>query len=102
MEHYSVTELRANIYKVIDRVIATGEPCEIMRGDDRIILKPSKTVKAKKKGPNEGVLDKLAKLPKRKVFDGTADELVALSGWDAKAEAAWEKKWDDILKPRRH
>jgi len=39
-ERYSATKLRANLYRVLDRVLATGVPVEIERGGKllRIVL----------------------------------------------------------------
>lgn len=32
------TELRADLYRVIDRVLATGQPCRVRRGDRTVLL----------------------------------------------------------------
>lgn len=37
----TASELRANIYKIIDHVISTGEPVEIRRKSDRVRLVPA-------------------------------------------------------------
>lgn len=108
MERITPTELRANIYKIIDRVIATGEPCEIVRGGHRLTLAPvraakkrprkaasKKAVSQKGASPNEGLITRLSKLPKRKVWLGTEEELLNFKVWD---EKAWERKWDKLLK----
>jgi hypothetical protein len=68
------TELRQNIYRVLDEALATGEPCEIRRGDERLLLLPLQ--------PRRRSLEDL---PRRKAVSCSADELVAMS-WDG----AWE------------
>jgi prevent-host-death family protein len=38
---YSVSRLRANLYRVIDRVLETGEPVEIERNGRRLRIVPA-------------------------------------------------------------
>ncbi len=59
------TELRANLYKVLDEVAQTGVPREVKRGDQILLILPAT--------PLERNLDKL---PKRDVFDCSIDELI--------------------------
>lgn len=40
---YSVSRLRANLYKVLDRVIETGVPVEVERKGQRLRIVPSET-----------------------------------------------------------
>jgi antitoxin (DNA-binding transcriptional repressor) of toxin-antitoxin stability system len=40
---YSVSRLRANLYRVIDQVLATGEPVEIERHGQRLRIVPAET-----------------------------------------------------------
>ncbi len=64
----TATELRANLYRVIDEVLATGRPCRVTRGK-RAVLIETETPRRRK-------LD-LSKLTKRNVLNCTFDELVA-------------------------
>lgn len=54
MKTITVTELRGNIYKLIDEIIDTGIPLEIKKGDKKLRILP---VQEKKK------LDNLKKRP---------------------------------------
>jgi prevent-host-death family protein len=40
-ERYSATKLRANLYRVLDRVLATGIPVEIERGGKLLRIVPA-------------------------------------------------------------
>lgn len=40
---YSVSRLRANLYRVIDQVLETGEPVEIERNGQRLRIVPAET-----------------------------------------------------------
>ena len=84
MEIMSVTELRNQIYKVIDRVIETGIPQEIERGGHRLKIELDEPKKKK-----------LDNLKPQKTFVGDPDDLVNISVWD---EAEWDQKWDEYLK----
>lgn len=74
METLSLTALRQNIFQVADHVLETGEAVIIERHGQRLVLAPEKPV------------SKLDKLPRRKLFDGSADDLVELKVWD-------EREW---------
>jgi prevent-host-death family protein len=64
------TELRANIYKLLDEVLRTGLPIEIKKGDRRLRLIPVEKN------------DKFSNLVSRPgVIQGDPDDLVALS-WE--------------------
>lgn len=39
---YSVSRLRANLYRVIDQVLETGEPAEIERNGQRLRIVPAR------------------------------------------------------------
>lgn len=43
-ERYSATKLRANLYRVLDRVLATGIPVEIERGGKLLRIVPAEPV----------------------------------------------------------
>jgi hypothetical protein len=60
----TLSELRANIFKLVDQVIETGVPLEILRNDTRLrisLLEPAR---------------KLDQLPLRNLFACDPDELV--------------------------
>lgn len=64
--------LRANIYKLLDRVIETGQSLEVRRGDRSVRIVP---------------IDKpsrLQLLPRRKIVRGDAEALVSVN---------WSKNW---------
>ncbi len=62
------SELRANIYRLIDAVIETGVPLRILRGDTVLEL-------ALVEPPS-----RLARLPIRNLFDCDPDELTRAQG----------------------
>ncbi|MBI4864636.1 MAG: type II toxin-antitoxin system Phd/YefM family antitoxin [Candidatus Riflebacteria bacterium] len=68
------TVLRANIYRVLDRILKTGEPQEIVREGRRLVIAPV---------PDRH-LD-LGKLPKREALACSPDDLV---------ETSWEDAWN--------
>jgi hypothetical protein len=70
MKTITPTELRANIYKLLDEVLETGLPLEIKKGDQRLRIVPVE------KG------DKFQNLIARTgVIQGDPDELVTIH-WD--------------------
>ena len=72
MKTISVTELRSNIYKLLDEVLNTGIPIEINKGGKKLKIMPAKKV------------DKLQNLVSRPyVIKGNPDDLVDIS---------WEKE----------
>ncbi|MBD3375948.1 type II toxin-antitoxin system prevent-host-death family antitoxin [candidate division KSB1 bacterium] len=72
MKTISVTELRGNIYKLLDEVLETGIPLEVNKGGRKLKIIPAEKV------------DKLQNLVKRPhVIKGNPDELVDIS---------WEKE----------
>src|SRR5262249_52950597 len=65
----TATELRQNLYRVIDEVLATGRPCRVVRGKRAVLIEPERP-KGKKKRD-------LSKLTKRDIgLNCTFDELV--------------------------
>lgn len=64
------TQLRAHLFQVLDEVLQTGQPCEIVRGDRKLLIVPG--------GP---VRRDLGALPRRHTFTCTPAELVDMS-WD--------------------
>ncbi len=94
MEHISVTTLRTNIYKLVDKVLATGEPLIIERDGKRLTLMPGDVAtpkrSGKKKEKQEDIFAKLEAHPG--VIIGDLEEGMA---WD---EQAWSQQWDALLK----
>jgi hypothetical protein len=70
------SRLRANLYRLLDQVLRTGEPIEIDRGGERLLLLP-KVRKSRLEG-----------LERRKVIVGDPEKLVHLD---------WSKNWNDDL-----
>ena len=70
------SQLRANLYRLLDRVLRTGEPIEIERAGKKLMIV------AKEK---ESRLNNLAK---REVIVGDPEDLVHLD---------WSKEWKDGL-----
>lgn len=66
------SQLRANLYRLLDRVLKTGEPIEIDRAGKRLLLVP----KEKK--------SKLENLVKRDVVVGDPEDLVHMD---------WSQDW---------
>jgi hypothetical protein len=67
------TELRNDIYRVLDDVLNTGIPQEILRGDRSLMIVPA-----------GGQRLRLADLPRREALACSPDELIATS---------WEQEW---------
>jgi prevent-host-death family protein len=40
MEKISITQLRQNLFNIIDQVLATGKPVEIERHGKRVLIMP--------------------------------------------------------------
>lgn len=66
----TATELRKDIYRVLDEVLETGVPQEVTRGLRTLMIVPA-----------GGRRLKLADLPRRKALSCTPDELVETS-WE--------------------
>jgi hypothetical protein len=64
------TELRNDIYRVLDDVLRSGIPQEIIRGSRTLLLVPA-----------EGRRLRLEDLPRREALSCSPDELIATS-WD--------------------
>lgn len=73
----SASKLRENIYKVLDEVLETGNPAQIIRRGKRLKIVPADPVKP---------TSKLQRLKRRKgVLKGNPDALVHLD---------WSKEWN--------
>ena len=70
----SATELRANVYRVLDQILETGVAQEIVRGGSKLLIVPAGERRRS-----------LKDRPKRDGLNCTVDELVATS---------WEKAWN--------
>lgn len=70
------TELRKNIYNVLDRVIKTGEPVEIERKGTKLKIIREKGVSS---------LERLKGKKKKKAYKGDSDEVIHID---------WSKEWD--------
>jgi hypothetical protein len=68
----TATDLRRNLYRLLDQVLQSGEPQAVRLKKGRLLIVPEE--------PRRLDLDAL---PKRKGFHGTTDELVELSWADA-------------------
>ena len=73
MRPITATELRANLYRILDQVVETGIPQEIKRGGKVLLILPA-TARERK----------LEELPKRDVLSCSIDELI---------ETSWEDDW---------
>lgn len=70
MKSVTPTELRANIYNLLDEVLDTGVPLEVRKADKRLIIMPVEKI------------DKLGNLVRRpEVIEGDPEELVHIS-WE--------------------
>jgi prevent-host-death family protein len=71
----TATALRQNVYQILDEVIETGKPVEVIRKGSVVRLVPQKKV------------SKLSRLIKRKVYDGDPDEIIGMD---------WSKEWSEL------
>jgi len=70
------SRLRANLYRLLDRVLRTGEPIEIDRGGKKLLIVP-------KEKPS-----RLNSLKRREVIVGDPEDLVHVD---------WSKEWKGDL-----
>ena len=71
-----VTELRKNIYSILDQVLESGEPIQIERNGRVLTIEPDKRP------------SKLSRLKKRKIVVGDPQDIV---------HADWSGEWNDDL-----
>ena len=70
MKTITPTELRGNIYQILDDILNTGVPIQINKGDRKLVIAPIESI------------DKLQNLRKRKnVVKGDLEDLVHIT-WD--------------------
>lgn len=72
MARIKASKLRANIYKILDSVIDTGEVVEVERGSSIVRITADKK------------MSKLSRLKKRKTARGRLDNIFNIT---------WEKEW---------
>jgi hypothetical protein len=71
----TASKLRENVYRILDEVIATGIPVEVVRKGAVLKIVPEKKV------------SKLSRLKKRIAYDGDADEIIGMD---------WLKEWSKL------
>lgn len=64
----NATDLRANLYRVLDEVLATGRPQEVVRGRRTLLIVPAGRKRLR-----------LEDLPARKAYVGSPEDLVSVS-----------------------
>jgi len=81
----SVTQLRSNIYKVIDDVLESGQPVQIQRGDQQVWITPvpPSSEKAEKPKRRFRLEDRLVK--RENVTTGNDEDFVHID---------WSKEWN--------
>jgi hypothetical protein len=76
----TATRLRSELYQILDRVLETGEPVEIVRAKGTLVLAPAEPRRiARRKGKPKG---------NRKLVVGDPDDLVHFD---------WSKHWKPFL-----
>lgn len=70
MEKLSITQLRQNLFNIIDQVLATGKPVEIERHGKHVLIMP------------EQAAGKLSRLKKRTLIKGDAATLPDEKVWE--------------------
>jgi len=78
MERRRITpsQLRSDVYRILDDVLRTGRPCEVVRKGKKVLLMPE----------SEDIWERMAALGPRKILACSFDELVETS-WDYHPEA---------------
>lgn len=71
----TASKLRENIYDILDQVLATGTPVEVVRKGKVLKIVP------------ETPALKLARLKKRQVYRGDPDEILGMD---------WLKEWSEL------
>lgn len=70
----TATQLRQNVYRILDEVLESGRPTEIVRNGRKLLIMPEEPRRLR-----------LRELPRRRIMNCTVDELVATS---------WEQSWN--------
>ncbi len=71
----TASKLRADIYRILDEAIASGEPVEVVRKGKVVRIVP------------ETRLSKIARLKKRKVFNGNPEDIIGMD---------WSREWTEL------
>ena len=71
----TATALRQNVYQILDEVIETGKPVEVIRKGAVVRLVPQKKV------------SKLSRLKRRDLYIGDPDEIIGMD---------WSKEWSEL------
>ena len=71
----TATTLRQNVYQILDEVIETGKPVEVVRKGAVVRLVPQKKV------------SKLSRLKRRNLYIGDPDEIIGMD---------WSKEWSEL------
>lgn len=71
----TASKLRENIYGILDQVLETGKPVEVLRNGKVLKIVP------------ETPAPKLARLKRRKAYKGDVDEILTLD---------WLKEWSEL------
>lgn len=77
----TATELRANVYKVLDEVIATGKPVEVTRKGCTVKISPAKRKRAKK---TEDIFERMKRHALPDLIVGDPEDLVHID---------WSEYW---------
>jgi hypothetical protein len=71
----TASKLRENVYRILDEVIETGVPVEVVRKGIVVRIVSEKPV------------SKLARLKKRNLFVGDSDDIIGMD---------WSKEWTEL------
>ena len=71
----TASKLREDVYRILDEVIETGLPVEVLRKGTVLKIVPEKSV------------SKLARLKKRNVFAGNPEDIIGMD---------WSKEWTEL------
>ena len=71
----TASQLRENVYRILDQAVATGIPVEVIRKGTVLRIVPEKRV------------SKLGRLKKRSGFDGNPDDIMSID---------WRKEWTGL------
>jgi len=71
----TASKLRENVYRILDEVIESGVPVEVVRKGKILRILPDQPV------------SKLSKLKKRKAFIGDVEDIIGMD---------WSKEWTEL------
>jgi hypothetical protein len=75
----TASKLREDVYRILDEVIETGLPVEVVRKGTVLKIVPEKAV------------SKLSRLKKRNVFVGNPEDIIGMD-WSKD----WSKEWSEL------